>query len=70
MKTKETANESWPELDETHQAPFLTPIDQTLSSSVTIDMTNSNESTAAITKEDLNQPYYDTEQQQQQKSTS
>jgi hypothetical protein len=69
MKTKETANESWPELDETHQAPFLTQTDQTQSSSVTIDMANSNVPTAAITKEDLNQPYYDTEQQQQ-KSTS
>ena len=65
MKAKETVNESWPDLDETSQTPL---IDSAQNSSVTIDMTNLNESTSGATKEDLNQPFFDTEQQQQQSS--
>ncbi|CAF3649151.1 unnamed protein product [Rotaria sp. Silwood1] len=64
MKQKQTTSENWPELDETHQSQLLAQSDQTQNSSVTIDMTNSNELTSTITKEDLNQPFLDTEQQQ------
>jgi len=64
MKVKETSNEAWPELDETHQTSLLAQNNQIQNSSVAIDMTNSNELTPSITKEDLNQPYFDTEQQQ------
>lgn len=61
MKVKETANESWPDLDEPSQTPL---IDSTQNSSVIIDMTNLTESTSSASKEDLNQPFFDTEQQQ------
>lgn len=63
MKQKETTNETWPELDESHQSPLHAQIEQTKNSSVTIDMTNSNELTPSIAKEDLNQTFFDTEQQ-------
>jgi len=63
MKLKETTGEAWPEIDEAHQAPHLAQTHQTQNSSVTIDMNNSNELTPSITKEDLNQSYFDTEQQ-------
>jgi hypothetical protein len=63
MKTKETTNDAWPELDEIHQTPLLNQTDQTQNSSITIDMTNSKELPSAMTKDDLNQPYFDIEQQ-------
>jgi hypothetical protein len=63
MKTKETTTEIWPELDETQKTSLIAQTHQTQNSSVTIDMTNSNELTPSITKEDLNQPYFDIEQQ-------
>ncbi len=66
MKTKETTNEAWPEIDEIHQTPLPAQTHPTQNSSVTINMNNSNELTPSITKEDLNQTYFDTEQQQQQ----
>lgn len=59
MKMKETSNESWPELDE--NLLHSSTIEQTQnnnnisSSSITIDMTNSNELTPSITKDDLEQ---------------
>jgi len=65
MKVKETTNESWPEIDEIHQTSLHAQTPPTQNSSVTINMNNSNELTPSITKEDLNQPYFDTEQQQQ-----
>ncbi|CAF1135946.1 unnamed protein product [Adineta steineri] len=70
MKTKESTNEAWPELDETHQTSLHNQNDHIQNSSVTIDMTNSIDSSSSnMTKEDLNQPYFDSDQQQQQ-STS
>ncbi len=66
MKTKETTNEAWPEIDEIHQTQLPAQTHPTQNSSVTINMNNSNELTPSITKEDLNQTYFDTEQQQQQ----
>jgi hypothetical protein len=68
MKTKETTNEAWPEIDETHRTPLLAQTHQTQNSSVAINMNNSNESPPATTKEDSNQPYFDIEQQQQQQT--
>ncbi|CAF0756152.1 unnamed protein product [Adineta ricciae] len=65
MKAKETVNESWPDLDEPSQSPFIDPAQN---SSITIDMSNLDEPTSGATKEDLNQPFFDTEQQQQQSS--
>jgi len=63
MKSKETTNEAWPELDENHQMSLLDQTHPTQNSSVTLDMTNSDELSTTTTKEDLNQPYFDTEQQ-------
>jgi hypothetical protein len=64
MKVKETTSEAWPEIDETQQKPLLAQTHQTQNPSVTIDMDNLNEqTTTTTTKEDLNQPYFDTEQQ-------
>jgi hypothetical protein len=62
MKIKETPTETWPELDETHQTSLLaqTHQTQTTSSSVAIDMADSNELTPSITKDE---PYFDSEQQ-------
>ncbi|CAF0796372.1 unnamed protein product [Rotaria sordida] len=68
MKQKQTITETWPELDETHQSQLLAQTHQTQNSSITIDMTNSNELTSTLTKEDLNQLFFDTEQQQQSTS--
>jgi hypothetical protein len=61
MKQKEGNSDAWPELDENHQIPPLTQTPN--SSSVAIDMTNSNELTPSITKDDSNQTYFDTEEQ-------
>jgi hypothetical protein len=63
MKTKEATGEDWIELDEAHQTPLLAQTHQIQNSSVNIDMTNSTELTPSMTKEDLNQPYFDLEQQ-------
>ena len=61
MKLKETTNENWPELEEN---PLLPLTHQTQNPTSTIvDLSNSNELTPSITKEDLNQPYFDTEEQ-------
>ncbi|UJR27239.1 hypothetical protein I4U23_008534 [Adineta vaga] len=64
MKAKEPANEAWPDLDDLHQTSLLPQTDQTQHSSVIIDMTNSDESISGTNKDDLNQPFFDTEQQQ------
>jgi hypothetical protein len=61
MKINEGNIEVWPQLEESHQIPLL--VQTPNSSSVTIDMTNANELTPSITKDDSNQPYFDTEEQ-------
>ena len=68
MKTKETTDGSWPDIDETHQTPLLTQTHQTQNSSVAVNMNNSNELTPDTSKDDSNQPYFDIEQQQQSTS--
>lgn len=71
MKIKETSNDIWPELDDTHQTPLLDQTHQLSNSSVTIDMNDSTDLTSSMTNDELNQTtYFDTEQQQQQPSTS
>lgn len=64
MKKTETTHETWPELDEAHRSLLSSPTHQAQNSSMTIDMTNSNELPLTTTKDEPSQPFFDTQQQQ------